>query len=159
MNLLNGLLDEELIFLKLKCNSKEQLLGWLGNELVEKGYVMQGYEKALLEREALYPTGLVTTSCGVAIPHAEPSYVIKERIAIGILEDGVAFGNMGALDEEVLVRVVFLLALKHSSQHLEVLQAVTSLFQNEAFMNNIQKAETKEDVLELFQSILLEKRG
>jgi galactitol PTS system EIIA component len=159
VNLLNGLLDEELIFLKLKFNSKEQLLDWIGNELIEKGYVMQGYEKALLEREALYPTGLATNSCGVAIPHAEPSFVLEERIAIGILEDEIAFGNMGALDEEVLVSVVFLLALKHSSQHLEVLQAVTSLFQNESFMRNIQKAETKEDVLELFQTILLEKRG
>ncbi|WP_449537932.1 PTS sugar transporter subunit IIA [Ferdinandcohnia sp. Marseille-Q9671] len=151
MNLLNGLLDEELLFLGWKFDSSEQLLRKLGDELTEKGYAVPGYTKALLEREVLYPTGLATSTCGVAIPHADPSYVIEEKIAIAILGDNVAFRNMGALDEEVVVRVVFLLALKHSSQHLEVLQTIMSLFQDEAFMKNIQRAETKEDVLDLFR--------
>lgn len=150
MNPFNGLLEEDLIFLNMKFDSYETLLTMLGNEMTKKGYVVEGYTNALLEREKLYPTGLATNYGGVAIPHADPSYILEEKISIGILTDGVAFKNMGATDEEVQVSVVFLLVLKNASKHLEVLQTVTTLFQNESFMQNIRRAKTNDEVLQLF---------
>ena len=97
----------------------------------EKGYVKDGFFQALVEREKSFPTGLpMEGDIKAAIPHADPAYVIKPAVAVGVLKNPVAFGEMGSSDRMVMCKLIFVLALKDSKNHLDLLRNLMDFFVN-----------------------------
>lgn len=129
--------------------NKETVLDTISQLLYKNGYVKESYRQAIKDREAVFPTGLNTTTYGIAIPHTDSKHVNEATIAVGILKHPVTFQEMGAEEVEVPVRLVFMLAIKEPDKQLETLQSVISLIENEEKMNALVHSENESDVIQL----------
>ncbi|MEO1772190.1 PTS sugar transporter subunit IIA [Candidatus Enterococcus ferrettii] len=148
--LVNMIKQKNIVFFDEQIDlDKEQLLEKIGCRLFKNGYVKSSFIPAIKEREAAFPTGLNTTTYGIAIPHTDSKHVIEATIAIGVVRTPVIFQEMGAEDVEVPVRLVFMLAIKEPNKQLETLQAVISLIENEEKMKALVQAEDEAAVLQL----------
>lgn len=133
---------------------QSDLLHQLGAALIETGAVTTAYIEAVCERERSFPTGLYTGLVNVAIPHADPSHVLKPGIALGVVKNGVNFANMADLQMEIPVHVVFLLAPGKSEQHLTILESIMNLIQDQSLMAQIKEAEDAEAVINVLQQMV-----
>jgi galactitol PTS system EIIA component len=118
---------DNLIVLKVNKTSCEDVLGELCNAAIEAGYAKPGYHKAILEREAKYPTGLHIPLVEVAIPHADPEWANKPSLTIGILETPVPFGSMDGTGGDVMAGLVFMLTIEEPKDHIDFLRAISSV--------------------------------
>ncbi|MDO4287624.1 MAG: PTS sugar transporter subunit IIA [Eubacterium sp.] len=125
--------------------------------LLKNRSIDQTYLKAVLEREAAFPTGL-PTAVGVAIPHAAPEGVFSEAVSMVTLKAPVSFQAMGAPEEQVPVSIVFLLAIKDGEAQLETLQQLVAIIQDEMVLHKIMHAKTPEKVYNLFKEFTHERK-
>lgn len=143
-------LQESLILPGLNADSSDDIFEALGGELVKQGYCKESYVQALKDREAQFPTGISTGEKGVAIPHTDVSHVNKKGIAIATLKEPVSFMEMGTDDEYVSVQVVFMLAVDEKG-HLELLQAILGILQDQRVLNRLVGAESKKEIIEIIK--------
>lgn len=126
---------EELICLGGAASSAAEAIALLGGLLEVRGYVAAAYTQSVQERERDFPTGLALGSFGIAIPHATPEgNVHRNGIAALRVKTPATFRSMEDPAEEVEAELVFLLALKDSGQHLEMLQKLFCMFQDDEAM-------------------------
>lgn len=151
---LNLKLVKENIIPKLNVNTAEEVIDALGNTLVKNGNVKDEYISAIKEREKTYPTGLPSTSPGIAIPHANNELVIETTVAVATLERPVKFKNMEDKDEEVEVQIVFMLAIAEPHGQIEMLQKVVEIIQNEEYRKELLTYDDSEKLLEKIKEIL-----
>jgi PTS system galactitol-specific IIA component len=140
-------INAQAIMTRLKAESSTEVIKVLGDKLCVLGYVNENYVPAVIQRESVYPTGLMLGGkYNVAIPHTDTKYVHNAGIAFASLENPVIFKNMGDPASDVETNMVFLLAVKDPKDQVEFLQKLTDIFQQEELMNSIY--ETR-DVLEV----------
>lgn len=142
--------DKYMIMLNIRASSSDELLKEISQLFYDKDYVHDSFKQAIIKREEQYPTGLKTTSVGVAIPHADPVHVKQESLAVGILKDAVTFNEMTS-GEPLNVEIVFMLGITDSGQHLIILKALSEILRDKEKLSSIRYAATKEEV---FQCIL-----
>lgn len=143
-------LKPELIIPGLEAESSDDIFEALGGELVKQGYCKGSYVQALKDREAEFPTGINTGERGVAIPHTDVSHVLKKGIAIATLKQPVSFMEMGTDDEYVKAQVVFMLAVDEKG-HLELLQAILGILQDQDILKKLAQAKDAEEVIEIIK--------
>lgn len=143
-------LQKSLILPGLEADSSDEIFEALGGELVKQGYCKESYVQALKDREAEFPTGINTGEKGVAIPHTDVSHVNKKGIAITTLKRPVSFMEMGTDDEYVKVQVVFMLAVDEKG-HLELLQAILGILQDQDILNKLIQAKNEEEIIEIIK--------
>ena len=95
------LFDRNLFFTDLKFKKKEEVIEFLGSELLEQGVIDEEMKNSFFDREKI-----ATTEIGnmVALPHGANGKVLKNRIAVGILKKPIHW----TLGE---VRLVLILAI------------------------------------------------
>ncbi|WP_315112184.1 PTS sugar transporter subunit IIA [Clostridium intestinale] len=147
------MLDLDLIELKLKAKSSQEVIEKLGSLMLSKGYVLDSYVDAVLTREETLPTGLPIDGFSVAIPHTDSGHVNESTIAIATLEEPVEFNMMIDPTQKTKVQLVFLLAVKNPNAQVQLLKTLMSVFQNKELLMNLQKASSKEEVNELLHCL------
>lgn len=143
-------LKTELIIPALEAKNSDDIFDALGGELVKQGYCKESYVQALKDREAEFPTGINTGERGVAIPHTDVSHVNKKGIAVATLKEPVSFVEMGTDDEYVNAQVVFMLAVDEKG-HLELLQAILGILQNQDILKKLIEAKSAEEIIEIIK--------
>lgn len=145
------LLNPNLVMVNIEAKTKAEALGKLAGRLIGEGYVKESYLQAILEREKVFPTGLPTEGYGVAIPHTDVEHVIKPAIALGILKNPVKFTIMGDTDlnNQVDVKILFMLAIKESHMQLKLLQDIMEIIQDRELLDKIARAEDVKSLLQL----------
>lgn len=118
---------DNLIVLKVNKTTCEDVLEELSKAAINVGFAREGYHKAILEREAKYPTGLHIPLIEVAIPHADAEWAIKPSLTIGILETPVAFGSMDGSGGDVMAGLVFMLTIEEPKDHIDFLRAFSNV--------------------------------
>lgn len=141
-----GMVVKESYFDKIDFLSK------VSDCLIEKGYVVPEYRSEIIKREKEFPTGLVTKSINVSIPHSETEYVLREGIVIAIPPEKIKFNRMDNPDEEIEVEVSFILLLKDKNKHIAVLQELAGLLQSEN-LYKIKYCDSKEDIEQLLKGM------
>ncbi len=121
--------NEELVVAGQRFASKEEVILELASRLARQGCVESNFAEPVLRREADFPTGLPTSPVGVAIPHADPEHCKYPGLAVAVLTEPVKFGLMGTENDEVDVRIVFLLALPREKQ-VKFLSHLSALLTN-----------------------------
>ncbi len=144
-------LKKSLIMKDMEADSYEEVFQQLGGALVREGYAKDSYVNALCAREKEYPTGLDIDGFGVAIPHTDVSHVNQAATAIAVLKNPVTFIQMGSDDEEVSVKLVFMLAVVEPNAHMEELQRILSIIQDKAVLEQITEAEDEEKLIEIIK--------
>lgn len=127
--------------------NKEKLLAEMAEQLCEVGAVKPSYKDAVIKREKVFPTGLLTAHAGVAIPHTDSEHVIRPVVAVRILKKPVSFIEMASDNEAIDVRIVFMMALRSADEQLDMLQTLIQLIQDEEVMTTLLKAQETGDVL------------
>ncbi|MEA3318749.1 MAG: PTS sugar transporter subunit IIA [Bacillota bacterium] len=140
------ILAKENILLNETVGTKEEAIKKTGQLLVDRGYVDETYIEKMLEREELTSTYMGNF---VAIPHGteDAKKAVKESgIAIVQVPAGVEFG---AGNE---VKLLIGIAGK-GDEHLEILSQIAIVCSEEENVQQIVKASSAEEILELFEGV------
>ncbi|MGY3702898.1 PTS galactitol transporter subunit IIA [Vagococcus martis] len=147
--------DERIIVLNQEVSNREEGLEILSLLLQEKGLVTADFYENILKRESVYPTGLSINGYGVAIPHTDSEFVNKSQLGFLKLNKPVIFNEMGTLDNEVEVNMIFMLALKEAHEQLSMLQQLITMFQNEQVMESLLNVVEEEEFLLIMKQQIL----
>lgn len=150
----NDVLNPELVHLNVQVSSKEELIAFMAQKLVEKGAVRPSFEAAVLMRERHYPTGLQTISVPVAIPHTDREHVIRSAISFATLKEPVTFKMMGSTDQFVDVEAVFMLAIDNNEGQLSMLQNIMGILVNKEVLTALKNAQNQMEVIDLLEQQL-----
>ena len=95
------LFDRNLFFTDLDFNTKEEVIEYMGSQLINQGVIDDEMKKSFFDREKI-----ATTEIGhmVALPHGANGKILKNKIAVGILKNPIHW----TLDD---VRLVLILAI------------------------------------------------
>ncbi len=146
-------IPSELVHVGLSVAGREELFTTMAAQLERLGYVRSTFLEGLLARESRFPTGL-PISGGVAIPHTDPEHVRSSCISIATLKSPVPFGQMGGDDEEIPVRLVLMLALHESDDHLTVLQQMLKNLRNTDFVEELLASDSTPGIVERTRAVL-----
>ncbi|PRX35595.1 transcriptional antiterminator [Orenia metallireducens] len=132
------LFDDELIYINLDLDSKEEIIRMLSTELLNRKLLDEGFIVSALEREKITSTAVGNE---VAIPHGKESYVLNSKIAVATLAKPVKWGNEK-------VSIILLLALeKEKSKNF--FRYFHRILDNKQVLEAIKRANTKEDIKNL----------
>lgn len=142
-------INDGVIEANLDVNSKEDVFKALHDSLYSSGKVKETFCQGLVDREKVFPTGLLLNNINVAIPHTDAHHVANSSIAIATLKNPVIFQCMDDETKSIEVRVIFMLALGEAHSHMEVLQKLMLLIQDDLFLQNLLETTEKKQLLQL----------
>lgn len=152
-------LNKNLIQLQMEASTPNDIFEKLGGCFIKEGYSNEDYVEALKEREAQFPTGLDINGFGVAIPHTDARYVLHETEGIVTLKNPVTFVQMGSDDTLVEVKVVVMLAIENPHTHMQKLQQILRIIQDDKVLEKIYLAKDKEEVIDIIKQKEIEIGG
>lgn len=144
-------LKKSLILMEMEASSSQDVFRQLGGVLIKEGYAKDSYIDALLTREKEYPTGLDIDGFGVAIPHTDVSHVNRAGTAIAVLKSPVTFLQMGTDDEEVSVKLVFMLSVTDPDAHIDELQKILAVIQDTEVLKKLAGAENAQEIIDIIR--------
>ena len=130
MNVLEGKIKEDLMIFDMEADSWEDVISQLADMLESKGYVKDTYKKGVIDREKVYPTGLLLGEYNVAIPHTEICHVNKAAIAVAKLKKPVVFKYMADPNQDVPTSLVLMMAINDPKGHVPVLAKLMEILGN-----------------------------
>lgn len=147
------IISDELCELDLDVKNTDEFFQVMSNKAEHLGYITANFLPAIQKREEEFPTALPTLPYPVAIPHSEPTNIVKQFIAPIRLKHAIDWCEMANNENVLAVRIIFLLGFKREVGHVELLQVLLENFQDEDIMNRLLHAETKEEYLGIVKSM------
>ena len=144
-----SIVDKNLIRMHLCAGTRDEALRNMGMLLFEKGYVRESYTEALLKREEIYPTGLNLQTISIAMPHTDPSHVLKPAIAIATMEKPVTFMHMGNTGVSVPAEISFVMAIQNPKEQIDQLRKVMKAFADPMIVRKFQLASDEQEIFTL----------
>lgn len=139
-------IHEELILVDVEAKNYEEAIRKVGKQLFDNGYVKDTYIDAVVAREADFPTGLHLEGIDIAMPHTAGVHVNTPAVCVAKLKKPVEFSHMGDPDTKVQATLLFMMAIKDPDAQIETLQAVMGVFTNQEAIEELNKANTKEEL-------------
>ncbi|MCX8662721.1 MULTISPECIES: PTS galactitol transporter subunit IIA [unclassified Gilliamella] len=136
----------------LKFDNELALLTYLSQQLQKKGIVKQSHLKALLDREALYPTGILLDGYAVAIPHCEAEHANSPAIFILRTQSPVSFQRADD-DGTVDVSLIISLVVTSPADQLSLLKALFTHLQDKEFYHFL-LSRSQNEVVERFNEVI-----
>lgn len=146
-----ALFSEELVFLEPEIRTQQELFQWFFHHMQAEGYVKNSYYQSIIMREQKYPTGLQTSTIGVAIPHADAENLEKPFIAVVRPCRSIAFEPMGSAEETVQAELIFMLGVLKNGEQVIALQNLMGLLCNEEAVRGLLKAENAEKIIRIIK--------
>ncbi len=145
------MLDENLIVVGLKAQTNIEVLNALSKKMYEQGYVKDSFSEAVIEREKVFPTGLlVEDDFAIAIPHADREHVNKLGMAVATLAEPVMFRQMGGEEGDLVpVGLVCMLAIDDPHKHMETLAELMELFSDHEKLEKVKNCKDKDTIKSL----------
>jgi PTS system fructose-specific IIC component len=149
-------MSESLINVDLKATSKVGIIEELSSlfEKSDKITDLEGFRKALLEREAISSTALES---GIAVPHCKSSTVKEISIAFGLHKTGVEYDSMDGEPSQLF----FMIAAPDGTAdaHVECLAELTKYLLDDNFRDELLQVKSAKEVLALLERGILEDMG
>lgn len=119
-----------------------------GAEILEKdGVIKSSYKQAIIDSTKKMGPYYVITK-GVAMPHARPEDgIIKSGFCFLKLNKGV---NFGSKDNDP-VKYVFMVAMENNEKHIEFIQFLSDLMENEEFYKAVDENKSMEEIKSFFK--------
>ena len=143
------MLFRELVQLDWEAADQTEVFERMADILFQNGFVKDTYLESLKAREESYPTALPIKPYPVAIPHTDPSHIIRPFIAPIRLKEAVPWREMANNDEIHPVRFIFMLGFLKSEEHIDLLQILVENFQDEELMEHLKNAGSADEYFEL----------
>ncbi len=146
--MLNDVVDEKLVKLKVPAKDWEDAIRQSAEVLVEHGKATQGYVDAMVD--AAKESGpYIVIAKHVALPHARPKAGAME-VAIGVatLEEPVRFGHK----DNDPVKYVISLSAVDSSSHLRAMSELADLLEMEEFYQVLDNAKDAVEIIDFIKN-------
>ena len=146
--------DKKIALFHQHAEDRDSALKMLADEFVKAGVVEENFYDGILAREANFPTGLALdeeNKTGVAIPHTDPEYVKETQLGFMTLDEPVVFRNMGNMEEEVKVDMMFMMAIKEAHGQVEMLMKLMGLFGDDAVISKLHEVDNFDDFLKIVE--------
>jgi PTS system galactitol-specific IIA component len=143
------LLNDELVLFDFEASDQVDLLNKMSKILYEKGYVKSSFNKAIVEREEIFPTGLPTAGVKVAIPHTDAEHVNQSVILFAKLNQPIDFKEMGNGINVLPIEMVFMLALADSNKQAGLLGNLMNIFSEEDTLMSLKHAKGHHEVVQI----------
>lgn len=144
--------NKDIAFFQVNAESQSDIFDFLSKELLKEDLITEEYGQKIVEREAIYPTGLLVNGIGVAIPHTDSFYVKSSQIAFLSLKNPVFFNEMGTNNSPIPVKLIFMLALKEAHEQPIMLQRLVELFQKKEVLKQLLEIETLTEFLNIMHA-------
>ena len=141
----------DILMMEGNPKSWEEAIKTAYEALYSKHFVKETFLQGCIEREKIYPTGLMT-EVPVAIPHTDSIHVITPAICVLRLQSPVLFHNMETPETVVPAQFVFCMALKSGDDQVDMLRAILNTAQNKDFLEK-----AKSEPLNVVRDKLLQK--
>ncbi len=142
--------DEKLLLPNLQVKTAEEAIGVLCDALETEKMIRNRDEfmKAVLAREALYPTAVEK---GIAFPHARGQHATRLAFAVATIPKGVP---MKAPDRR-RTRIMFLVGVPDFSAgvYLQLLSLLAGFVHREEWREKLLAAETPQKIYRLLQHV------
>ena len=143
---MSEILTLETVELKASLDSQEEAIRRAGKLLVENGHVEERYIDSMFEREKSVSTFMGNA---VAIPHGtgeSKQWVTRSGLSVITVPEGVEYGDGN------VAKLVIGIAGK-GDEHLEILSRIATVCEDEDNVEQIVRAETKEELLAFFEEV------
>lgn len=108
IGLTNNIMNPNLFFNKKTMKNQDEVINFLCDQLIEKGYASKAYKDDVIKRENISSTSFIN---GFAVPHSIEVHAKKSAIAIMILDKPIKWGQFE-------VKMILLLAIQDEEYHL-----------------------------------------
>ena len=138
----------ETINLNLESKNKNAVIRELNNNLKQTNLIKdeeQGLND-IFKREDMGSTGIGKR---IALPHAKTKAVDELMITFGISRNGISYNSVD--DENVNIFFMFLCPENKTREYLKVLARISRLIREEKFVNDLLKATSNQEILELIR--------
>lgn len=153
---ITDLLDVRSVSLDAAPKSKQEAIDTAVALMVKSGKINdeEAYKKQVYAREEESTTGIGE---GIAIPHGKCDAVDRPGLAAMVVREGVDFDSLDGAP----VTLLFLIAAPNTEDnvHLDVLSKLSMMLMDEAFTENLRKAETPEQFLAVIDQADEEKKS
>ncbi len=132
-------IERNLIFVETNLKTKEEVVRFLGEQLVKVGAVLPPYIESMMKREEEFGTYITE---GIAIPHGTEdgrNYVLKSAISVLRLPHGVEWG------EEKKVYLAFGIAGK-DDEHVELLSKLATMLLDDELRLKLLSSQSVEEL-------------
>lgn len=146
----NNLFTKDLILLDYETNSKEEILRHMAGILEEKEYVKDTFYENLIKREGIYPTGLKANDIEIAIPHTDSIHVKKGAVFFARLKNPVVFKEMGTGENDVNVKLIFMLLIHDPKAQVNTLSNLMGIFSQK---ERLEILNTSNDLDEIYKNL------
>ena len=138
----------ETINLNLESKNKNAVIRELYNNLKQTNLIKdeeQGLND-IFKREDMGSTGIGKR---IALPHAKTKAVDELMITFGISRNGISYNSVD--DENVNIFFMFLCPENKTQEYLNVLARISRLIREDKFVNDLLKATSNQEILELIR--------
>lgn len=130
------MLSKDLVFLDVEYKTSDEILNYVADALLEKGYVKESFKDAILKREKEYPTAIETEKYNLAIPHTDSEHVNKPGVAFVRLKGKCEFKEM-CTNNDINVHMAFVLLVTKKEDQVNLLSRLMGLFAETEFLKNL----------------------
>ena len=134
-------MSEKLFFRRNDLKTKDEVLKFMTNAMVEQGIVSDDFLASVIQREELSSTCFFDT---FAIPHGMRFDAYKSRCSILISEDGIKWNDS-------IIHIVILIAVKYHDRHIfmKMYDNIIQSLQNKKRLLEVLSAESIDEFIEI----------
>lgn len=147
-------LDLDLFKKNINSKTRLELFNEVGKILISKNYVKNSYIENIIERENIYPTGIMTSYCPVAMPHIDAKYSNVNTLFVITSEKGIEFEDAEE-DKNLYAKIIFGLIVKNHDEHIDFLVKISSIIQNVDLLENLYNAKNETEMKNLIEKHLI----
>lgn len=139
--------SETAFFYDISLSSKEQIIRYVGDQLVKEGIITDEYVLSVLEREQMSPT----LFAGVAIPHSLYRNAVKSQFAVFANPDKIVWGDGTA-------ELVLFMTVNNENQESinDFLQLLIGILSEKSNLKQLSSKTSYRDFLESLKQLIQE---
>lgn len=130
-----------------EISSWEESIRIAAEPLLEKNFIKEKYIQSMIDNIHEYGSYIVLVP-GIAMPHAkDEESVNKTGMSFLKLEKPVEY------PEEKEVKIIFILAAKDNSEHLELIADLSSILADEEVLTKFKNVENEKELIKLIKTV------
>lgn len=142
--MIEKLLNEEVVDVNIKADNWEEAVIEAGKLLLKGEKIEERYIEAMIKTvKEMGP--YIVMAPGIAMPHGRPdSGVLELGVSVISLENGINFGS----SEFDPVKLIFAICAKENKSHIELLQDLSYILDDDDLLEEVEKCTSKKDLLD-----------
>jgi activator of the mannose operon, transcriptional antiterminator len=155
LNIIDELIKPENAFININCKTKEDIVHFLCDHLLNSGNIDEHYYSSVMERENLTSTSI---GGGITTPHGTQKHVKNSTISLATLPEPINWGDEKI--DFVILLAINISDLKRKNIDIDNLYLLfVKITQNEDVLKKVKNISKSTDLIDYFKELLAEKQS